>query len=479
MPSKQNKQNNSKVKTKTEKVSANDEREELSALMRSIKLSQKYYLYFVNCNQVPYQDKLIKQIKSELAEKQIEVIKFKKPITNLLQEITPLLKDKTPDAIFIQGLERSISSDGKGKENALIHKLNISRDAFNDAFPCPIYLWLPSYALIKTVRHAPDFFSVRSGVFYFSAPAEKVIGDIFTSTNSEWLETSSLPIAEKQKRIANLESLLAEYQGLHSEKRDKVAEMRLYDQLATLFHSISDYRKAIDYHEKALLIAHNLNDFNSQSISLNELGNIYNELENYEKAIETIKLALKISKFLEDEENEGINLGNLGNSYLSLGNTKKAANYFKRAITIAKKYSDERNLGAWLSNLGAIYSTQQEYKKAIAYYEKSLDFSRRTGDKQIQAHNLGNIGNAYQNLGQYTKAAKYYKEAFEIATKIGYKQGIGHYLWSLGSAYHNLGENKKARDYYLQAIKILEAIESPYAEEVKNFLAILESESET
>ena len=261
-----------KRKSDIQKDSAKDEQEELSALIRSIKLSQKYYLFFVACNQVPQQNKLIAQIKDQLPAKQIEVIKFRESVTNLLKELKQILNDKKPDAIFVQGLENSISSDGIGKENALIHSLNLSRDAFNDFLSCPMYLWLPEYAVIKTSRHAPDFFSVRSGVFYFSSSAQQVISDIFQSTSSDWMEVSSLPIVEKQKRITMLESLLAEYQGLHPEKRDKQAEMRLKSQLANIFYSISEYRKAIEFYEQALLISKRNRRPSRRRQSLRQLG---------------------------------------------------------------------------------------------------------------------------------------------------------------------------------------------------------------
>jgi hypothetical protein len=49
------------------KDSAENDQEELSALIRSIKLSQKYYLFFVACNQIPRQNELIADKTSRLS----------------------------------------------------------------------------------------------------------------------------------------------------------------------------------------------------------------------------------------------------------------------------------------------------------------------------------------------------------------------------------------------------------------------------
>ncbi|HSK72933.1 MAG TPA: hypothetical protein VK892_14625, partial [Pyrinomonadaceae bacterium] len=224
-----------------------DDEREFSRLVRAVELSKKYYLYFVCCNHVPKQNNLIAKIKESVGGKKIKVIKFKKPITDLLTEIQKKKFSKECEAVFVQGLENSILSDDRGDENALIHNLNISRDTFKKYLSCPIFLWLPEYAIVKITRHAPDFFSVRSGTFYFSSSPEKITEQIFQTVTSGWLETSSLPLTEKLKKIEALENLLAEYQGLHRDRRNKQTEMRLLSELADFFDSISEYRKAIEY----------------------------------------------------------------------------------------------------------------------------------------------------------------------------------------------------------------------------------------
>lgn len=177
-----------------------DDERELRRLIRAVRFSKKHYLYFVCCNQVPKQNELIADVKKNLKDKPVKVVRFKKPVADLLGELQKKVVSENCEAVFVQGLEYSISSDGEGNENALIHNLNISRDAFKKYLPCPLFLWLPEYALVKITRHAPDFFSVRSGMFYFSNPPEKVTEQIFQNIASSWLETSSLSLAEKLKK---------------------------------------------------------------------------------------------------------------------------------------------------------------------------------------------------------------------------------------------------------------------------------------
>ena len=126
-----------------------DDADELRRLIRAVKFSQKHFLYFVCCNQVPKQNELIAAVENEFKGKKIHVVKFKKPITDLLGELQKKKIAADCEAVFVQGLEYSISSDGKGAENALIYNLNISRDSFKRYLSCPLFLWLPEYAIVK------------------------------------------------------------------------------------------------------------------------------------------------------------------------------------------------------------------------------------------------------------------------------------------------------------------------------------------
>ncbi len=440
-----------------------DAADELRRLIRAVKFSQKHFLYFVCCNQVPKQNSLIAEIKKNLKGKPIKVIKFKKPITDLLGELQRRTIGADCEAVFVQGLERSISSDGKGAENALIYNLNISRDSFKKYLSCPLFLVIPEYALVKIIRHAPDFFSVRSGTFYFSNPPEKVTEQIFQSVSSSLVESSSLPLAGKIKQIETLENLLAEYRGLHQEKLDKQAEMRLLLKLADFFFSISENRKAIEYQEQSLAISREIGNRQGEGISLGNLGSAYNNLGEYRKAIEYHEQYLAISREIGNREGEGISLGRLGNAYNRLGEYQKAIEYQEQSLSISREIGFREGEGASLGNLGLPYNNLGEYRKAIEYQEQSLAISREIGNRQGEGISLGNLGSAYNNLGEYRKAIEYHEQYLAISREIGNREGEGISLGRLGNAYDSLGEKEKACSLWKEALAIYEAIESPHA----------------
>lgn len=436
-----------------------DDEKELRRLVRAVKFSKKHYLYFVCCNQVPKQNDLIAQAKKNLEAKPVKVIKFKKPITDLLTELQKKTIGRDCEAVFVQGLEYSISSDGKGDENRLIHNLNISRDSFKKYLSCPLFLWLPEYALVKITRHAPDFFSVRSGTFYFSNPPEKVAEQIFQSVSSSWIEVWSLPLAEKLKKIESLENLLAEYRGLHREKQDKQAEMWLLFQLAQFFFSISEYRKAADYFEQSLEIAREIGNQNGESAVLGSLGNVYERLGEHRKAIDYYEQTLLITRKVGNRLSENTCLGNLGNVYRNLGKYEKAIKYHEKALQISREIGDREGEGRHLGNLGNVYRSLDDYQKAIEY--QTLAIQLKTHNRLGKAISLSSLGITYYNLGEYRKAIEYYEQSLAIFREIGDRLGEGSGLGNLGSVYYELGEKEKACSLWKEAVAILELIESP------------------
>jgi tetratricopeptide (TPR) repeat protein len=484
-----------------------DDKEELRRLIRAVKFSQKHYLYFACCNQVPKQNELIAETKKNLKGKPIKVVKFKKPITDLLGELQKKTIGADCEAVFVQGLEYSISSDAKGAENALIHNLNISRDSFKKYLSCPLFLWLPEYAIVKITRHAPDFFSVRSGTFYFSNPPEKVTEQIFQSVSSSFIEDTSLSFTEKVKQIETLQSLLAEYRGLHPEKQDKQTEIQLLGKLAGFFESISEYQNAIKHYDQALILSRKISNRQNECISLNNLGVAYHKLGELKKAIKYYEESLTIARNIDDQQGIGISLGCLGIAYTALGEYQKGIGYLEQYLALSRRINDIYGIGTSLHGLGNIYSNLGDYQKGIEYHEQALSIKRQIGDRAgesksmgslgidyqrlgesqkaieyLQQHliisneigdregerlSLNNLGNVYSSLGEYQKAIEYYQQAIHIARKINNRRGVGVGLQNLGNAYFSLGEEAKACDLWKEALTILEAVKAPNANDVR------------
>jgi tetratricopeptide (TPR) repeat protein len=138
------------------------------------------------------------------------------------------------------------------------------------------------------------------------------------------------------------------------------------------------YRVMAELHER---LQGKLSDPRLKSWSASNLGNAYHLMGDYQKAIEYHERALAIAKENSNRQSEGIVLGNLGVAYISLGQVQTAIDYYEQSLKIARKTGtrqlEENNLG----NLGLAYISLGQVQTAIDYYKQALEIAREIGDR--------------------------------------------------------------------------------------------------
>ena len=103
-----------------------------------------------------------------------------------------------------------------------------------------------------------------------------------------------------------------------------------------MLHSLKEYGKAKEYHEKALAITKEIGDKKGEADNYGNLGAVFHSLGEYGKAKENHETALAIRKETGDREGEASDYGNLGAVFYSLGEYGKAKEYLYKGATISK-----------------------------------------------------------------------------------------------------------------------------------------------
>ncbi|MCD4766674.1 MAG: tetratricopeptide repeat protein [Methanosarcinales archaeon] len=310
--------------------------------------------------------------------------------------------------------------------------------------------WVTDKELTRIGNEAPDFFAFRNRVVEF---IEVPMAEERRPALVEFaLETEFKSLDEIKHSIELKETLLSELS-----EADEISGY-LLNSLGILFFQLSSYKKAIEYHEQALVIAKEMGDRRVVGTSLGNLGSTYSSLGQVERAIEYYKQALAISQEIGDRRGEGTALGNLGLAYGNLGQVEKAIEYHELALAISQELGDKRLEGAALGNLGLAYRNLGEVEKAIEYHEQALAISQEFGDRRVEGISLGSLGNAYSHLGQVEKAIEYYEQALVIAKEIGDRHNEGIWLGNIGLAYSDQRQVEKAIEYYEQALVIAREI---------------------
>jgi tetratricopeptide (TPR) repeat protein len=236
--------------------------------------------------------------------------------------------------------------------------------------------------------------------------------------------------------------------------------------IGTAYAHLGENRKAIEYWERALKIAHEIGDKQRQGAWLGNLGNAYANLNDGHKAIEYYKRALEIAYEVGDKSRQGGWLGNIGIVYSELGEEQKAIEYFERALEIARETNDQQQECIWLIDIGNAYSIMSESRKAIDYADQAFRIAHKNGDLEQEGTCLGNIGVGYSGLGKYHNAINYYEQALEIFREIGDRRQESIWLCNIGYAYCVLDENLKAIEYANKSLVIAREVGSRQQESV-------------
>jgi hypothetical protein len=186
-------------------LARSDDETELETLARALRLASGFKLFLGRCNQPGQRRRLLEQIRKRLPNMDLAQVQLPDATPHLLDYLREHLPDPQPDALFISGIENSLANRDHPDVSPLVLNLNAARDSFPNLLRSPLVLWVSDYALAAIMRGAPDFFSIRSGVYYFEDRGRS--GGISSGPPEETAELA-VPPAERIARIGEIQELL-------------------------------------------------------------------------------------------------------------------------------------------------------------------------------------------------------------------------------------------------------------------------------
>jgi len=435
--------------------------EQYQDLLRALRRRRGFGLLFVRCSPAEA-EKLVKQVKQDLPQKTIEVLRFEEPIDNLYSIVQDRPDFQHIKVLFIQGLEYSFykyeetkcqqgwdskaiySYSWKGVPHILNH-LNQHRERFRDDFQICFVFLLRSFSLNYFIHRAPDFFDWRSGLFDFPSKSEECQHEDF--------QNQSLNPEERNKKIIAIQERLETEHQTPEEQADLLVE------LGILLLAAQEYEDAIANFDQALEIKPDHHQvWYNLGVALSIIGRLEAGIDSFEQAV-------KIQPdYHEAWYNRGLALSDLGrneeaiesydqalkfklDNYLAgykrwvkkllvLEANKSGIESFDQALTSKlndHKYCNKRAVD--LLELG-------RNKAAIDFFEQALIIKR----DDYEAWN--NRGVALWKLGQKQAAINSYNQAVKI------KPDLQEAWNNRGVALLELGENKAAINSFDKAIKI-------------------------
>jgi tetratricopeptide (TPR) repeat protein len=438
-----------------------DEEIELRALSHALTLASGFSLLFARCNQADHRRELIKQIKARLANLNIQVIEFREPIVHLLDELRARIYSPLPDAVFVLGLEYSLPRSSDAPSSPLIANLNAARNSFPQAIPFPLVLWVPEYIVTAIARGAPDFFSIRSGLYSFAAAPKDSMRTVGLVMDGDLVGVLNLSLAEKQERVESIKPLLADYESLPAEKRDLSTERRLHYRLGTLLSAVGSNDEALAESLASLKIAEGLGDRKGVSDSLHQIAMIHQRRGEYEAALELYERSLKMNEELGDRAGVASSLHQIGMIHQDRGEYEAALEQYERSLKIAEELGDRAHTAASLHQIAMILQHRGDYDAGLAMYERGLKINEELGNRAWVAASLHQIGRIHELRGEYEAALEQYERSLKIAEELGDRAGVARSLHHIAIIHAYRREYEAALEEYERSLKIFEELGDP------------------
>ncbi|MGC4022057.1 MAG: tetratricopeptide repeat protein [Cyclobacteriaceae bacterium] len=298
-----------------------------------------------------------------------------------------------------------------------IYRLNIPDSS--------IYFAKEAYALAEKINYPKGIATSLNylGVAYFFKSDYK--------TDLEW-QKKALAYAEEHKLLVEtsntLNSLALAYQYLgenssaiksylgaltiEEKRKNNVGRVKVLANIALFWKGQKNYIKAIEFSEKALIIADSLKDSSTARANItNNLGVAYTETKQFEKALKYLQVSLSLNRQINQKQYIINSINNIGYCYMKMLNFEKAKTYFEEALDLTSKMDAPAERTLSLLNMAEIFVQQHQGKKALAFATDGFLLARKRGHRENILLAYDELSSAYSELGNYQKAYEYQKKA--------------------------------------------------------------------
>ncbi|HEX7847089.1 MAG TPA: sensor histidine kinase [Chitinophagaceae bacterium] len=187
-------------------------------------------------------------------------------------------------------------------------------------------------------------------------------------------------------------ALLYTLEGAHllQNKGYENIESNLYDGLQSLYMTLTQYDKAIEYGERSVAAARNLENKKQLVVALNNLGLSYVEVNREEEAKKVYREGLEIATGNKYQALEGMLLNNLSDVLLREGDHEKISGFAERSIAIGEELGDEGIVMNAKAIQSAFYLYKKEFEKAesLANEVRNMAAKNNLGEGKVAALSL-------------------------------------------------------------------------------------------
>ncbi len=232
-----------------------------------------------------------------------------------------------------------------------------------------------------------------------------------------------------------------------------------YFALGERYNYKSDYETGIAYSLKGLRIIERVDTtLRTKSIIYGSLAANYLMIKDYKKSIEFGEKAEQINRNTNVSKELASTLLNLGNAWDELGQEDKAMKIYKEALSICEQYNYNSYIPMACEGLTSIMEKQNNVDQIKYYADKGLAKAIEIADSAAIMNANNSLGIYYLKISNFSKAKEHLFTALRISNTNDYKEARGMILQTLSNVFFAAHDYDQASKYQREATSIKEEI---------------------
>ncbi len=262
-----------------------------------------------------------------------------------------------------------------------------------------------------------------AGIVYFKLnnypKSEEYFSAVFTKAK-ELKDRSSLimamgNIANIKIKEGKLDKALHVFEEILSflsmeNEQDKRYARICYINMGELYLNKADYNEALNFYQKAVLLAEKLNDKRGMAFGYNGLAAVFICLDYTNRAKAVLQKALKFANEIKAYDTIFRITINLSDIFLRENDLKQADEILSKAVKLANQLEDYEFFIVLCTITARLYYRKFLYKEALQELEKGYKLTQIHDHKREELNILIEFGRIYYDLGDFAKASNSLEE---------------------------------------------------------------------
>ena len=245
------------------------------------------------------------------------------------------------------------------------------------------------------------------------------------------------------------EHLIRQSLKIRESTKDLAGQGYCLRSLGNLEYDKNNYKAALDLYFQAAEKFENGNDKKGLAGDYIWIGNVFNEgLHQFDKSVEYFNKSLELAKELNDSSLISYNYNNLGQAYHFQKNYEKALAFYIKSKNMKLLLADLRATANTFDNISSIYFEIKKNDSALLFNDSALNIRQSQRDKKGIASSLINAANIFLIQKRLTEAYNDYQKAVAIAKEIQFKEPIIEGYNGLSKYYEATGHIADALKYF-------------------------------